>query len=141
MQAFSYKQADDPYNADMSQGRPAATQRPQFGERIAQARVAAGLTQKQLAEKLGTSQRVITYWEREAAGLRADQLSKLARALGVTADFLLGKSEKKRGTGPTGKSRLIFEKVSKLPRSQQQRILATVEDMLIAHVAKSSSSS
>ena len=33
--------------------------------------------------------------------------------------------------------RTIFERVSQLPRFQQQRILATVEDMLIAQSAKS----
>ena len=121
----------------MRQGRPASTKRPKLGERIAQARQQAGLTQKQLAEKLGVSQRVVTYWEREASGLRADQLSNLAEALGVSADYLLGRERKKRGSGPAGKARLLFEQVSQLPRSQQQRILATVEDMLVARQAKS----
>jgi hypothetical protein len=40
---------------------------------------------------------------------------------------------------PTGKARKLFEGVSKLPRSQQQRILAMVEDMLIAQEAKKAS--
>lgn len=121
----------------MSKGRPASSKRPQLGERIAQARLQAGLTQAQLAEKLGTSQRVVTYWEREAVGLRADQLAQLAEALGVSADYFLGRDgSKKRGSGPAGKARLIFEQVSQLPRFHQQRILATVEDMLIARTAK-----
>jgi transcriptional regulator with XRE-family HTH domain len=110
-----------------------------LGERIAQARQEAGLTQKQLAEKLGTTQRVLTYWEREAVGLRADQLAKLAEALGVSADYFLGRENKKRGQGPSGRARLIFEEVSKLPRSRQQRILATVEDMLTAQRVAASS--
>ncbi|MFI0347965.1 MAG: helix-turn-helix domain-containing protein [Chthoniobacterales bacterium] len=96
-----------------------------------------GLTQLQLAHKLGTSQRVVTYWEREAVGLRADQLSQLTEVLGVSADYFLGGQNKKRGTGPAGKARLIFERVSQLPRFHQQRILSTVEDMLIAQRAKS----
>jgi transcriptional regulator with XRE-family HTH domain len=90
------------------------------------------LTQKQLAEKLGTTQRVLTYWEREAVGLRADQLAKLAEALSLPADYFVGRENKKRGSGPVGKARLLFEQVSRLPRNRQQRILATVEDMLTA---------
>ncbi len=120
----------------MPQGRPANAKRPQLGERIAEARQQAGLTQKQLAAKLGTTQRVVTYWEREAVGLRADQLAQLAEALAVSADYFLGRVSKKRGNGPVGKARLVFERVSHLPRFQQQRILATVEDMLIAQSAK-----
>ncbi len=39
-------------------------------------------------------------------------------------------------SGPVGKARRIFEKVSQLPHRQQQRILATVEDMVFAQEAK-----
>jgi transcriptional regulator with XRE-family HTH domain len=136
MQAVSYISRATPYIWTMPQGRPASAKRPQLGERIAEARQQAGLTQKQLAAKLGITQRVVTYWEREAVGLRADQLAQLAEALAVSADYFLGRESKKRGNGPVGKARLIFERVSHLPRFQQQRILATVEDMLIAQSAK-----
>ena len=139
MQAFSCISKTGVYVLVMPQGRPAKDKRPDLGERIAQARQLAGLTQKQLADKVGTTQRVLTYWEREAAGLRADQLAKLAEALGVSADYFLGRDGKKRGNGPAGKARLIFEEVSKLPRSRQKRILATVEDMLTAQRVSSSS--
>ena len=139
MQAFSCIPKDGVYVLAMQQGRPTKDKRPALGERIAQARQQAGLTQKQLAEKLGTTQRVLTYWEREAAGLRANQLAKLSEALGVSADYFLGRDSKKRGNGPAGKARLIFEEVSKLPRSRQQRILATVEDMLTAQRVASGS--
>lgn len=141
MQAISYIPANIPYDPGMAigLGRPASSKRTPLGERIATARLQAGLSQKQLAEKLGASQRVVTYWEREAVGLRADQLAKLAEALGVSADYFLGREVKKRGAGPTGKARLLFERVSQLPRFQQQRILATVEDMLVARQAKSES--
>jgi transcriptional regulator with XRE-family HTH domain len=136
MQAVSYILTSAQYDWAMTQGRPASDKRPLLGENIAQARLQAGLTQQQLADKLGTTQRVITYWEREAVGLRADQLAKLAEALGVSADYFLGRDSKKRGNGPIGKARLIFEQVSQLPRDRQQRILSTVEDLLIAHSAK-----
>ena len=135
MQAISCMSGFGPYNPAMPMGRPAKTKRAALGERIAAARLEAGLTQQQLADKLGVTQRVVTYWEREAAGLRADQLAQLAEALGVSADYFLGRrsDEKKRGTGPVGKARQVFERVSKLPRATQQRILANVEDALTAY--------
>lgn len=121
------------YNLGMPMGRPAKTKRTSLGERIAAARLEAGLSQQQLADKLGVTQRIVTYWEREAAGLRADQLAQLAEALGVSADFFLGRDQKKRGTGPVGKAKAIFDRVSALPRDRQQKILGAVEDMLVAH--------
>ena len=39
---------------------------------------------------------------------------------------------KKRGSGPTGKMRQLFEAASRLPRSQQQKITALLEPF-IAH--------
>jgi transcriptional regulator with XRE-family HTH domain len=111
-----------------------------MGERIASARQQAGITQQQLASKLGVTQRVVTYWEREPVALKPEQLAALAAALQVTADFLLGRQESiARGTGPTGKARQVFERVSRLPRATQQRILANVEDSLTAYEARKAS--
>lgn len=133
MQALSYIRANDPYNAAFAMGRPAAKPRTPMGERIAQARQQAGLTQEQLADKLGTTQRVVTYWEREPVALKAEQLTSLAAALGVSADYLLGRKETAaRGTGPVGKARQVFERVSQLPRSRQQKIIEVVEALLKA---------
>jgi transcriptional regulator with XRE-family HTH domain len=116
------------YDAAMPGGRPAKTPRSAFGERLAQARQQAGLSQEQLAEKLGTIQRVVAHWERRPVALRAEQLAALADALGVTADFLIGRdSGKKRGTGPVGRARRVLETVSRLPRHQQQKIIDVVE--------------
>jgi len=112
----------------MSAGRPAKQARTTFGERLASTREGAGLTQLQLAEKLGTSQRVITYWEREPVALRAEQLVALADILGVTTDFLVGRDvSKPRGQGPAGKLRQVFDKASQLPRHQQNKVAEFVE--------------
>jgi transcriptional regulator with XRE-family HTH domain len=117
----------------MHGGRPAKTPRSPFGERLAHARQQAGLSQQQLAEKLGTIQRVIAHWERAPVALRADQLAALADVLGVSADFLIGReSPKKRVGGPTGRVRRVLETVSHMPRHQQQKIIDVVEAM-VAH--------
>ena len=140
VQAISYILASDPYNVGMPMGRPTTKTRTPMGERIASARQQAGITQQQLATKLGVTQRVVTYWEREPVALKPEQLASLAAALRVTADFLLGRQESKaRGPGPTGKARQVFERVSQLPRATQQRILANVEDSLTAYEARKAS--
>jgi transcriptional regulator with XRE-family HTH domain len=124
----------------MPGGRPAKSKRSPFGERLTAARQQSGLTQQQLAERLGTVQRVIAHWERAPVALRADQLSALADALGVTADYLVGRDEpKKRGSGPVGRARQVLETVSRLPRHQQQKIIDVVEAM-VAHNTNGSGS-
>jgi hypothetical protein len=46
------------------------------------------------------------YWERNPVALRPDQLQKLAEALSVSTEELLGESaSKRRGSGPAGKMR------------------------------------
>ena len=138
MQAIRYNSKKVEYVSCMPGGRPAKHPRTILGERIVAAREKIGLTQQQLAEKLGTIQRVVSAWERRSMSLHPEQLVALANSLGVTTDYLLGRdSAKSRSNGPAGKARLIFERVSHLPRFQQQRILATVEDMLIAQSTKS----
>jgi DNA-binding XRE family transcriptional regulator len=63
--------------------------RSHISERIRAARLAAGLTQAQLASILGTHQSAVSGWERGLAP-RAHRLPQIAAALGVTVDALLG---------------------------------------------------
>jgi transcriptional regulator with XRE-family HTH domain len=116
------------YPLGMAAGRPARQPRTAFGERMAQAREQAGLTQAQLAARMGVTQPVVAYWEREPVALRIEQLAALADALDVSADYLAGRSTKPRAPkGPPSRLRVAFEKAKKLPRSQQQHILKVVE--------------
>ena len=118
----------------MPGGRPTNKQASLLGARIAHARQHAGLSQNGLAQKLGISRNVIAQWERSAVALKAEQLLALADTLSVTVDSLVGRDQPtKRGGGPVGKARQVFERVSQLPRATQQRILANVEDALTAY--------
>lgn len=60
-----------------------------FGNRVREARVRAGLTQSQLAEKIDVSVNHISAIERGVYETRTDTLKNLAVALGTTADYLL----------------------------------------------------
>ena len=135
MQAHSFIAANPVYVDAMSQmGRPTDRQRTAFGERLATAREAAGLTQRELADKLHVRQSVLSWWERQPVALRPEQLTTLADVLDVSTDQLLGRNiEKKRGTGPTGKTKKVFDAVSRLPRHHQEKIVAVVESFVAQH--------
>jgi transcriptional regulator with XRE-family HTH domain len=91
----------------------------------------AGLSQQQVAEKLGMSQRAYSHWERLPVALRPEQLQQLAQALNVSLDELIGgtaTASKKRG--PKSQLEKQLEAVAALPRAQQQRILNVVQALL-----------
>ena len=134
MQALTLTGAFYPYSPAMKTGRPAKNPRPPFGERLHALREAAGLSQAQVAEKLGLAQRSYSQWECRAVALRHDQLEALAVALGITlAELVAAAESKQRTSGPAGKLRQVFERASKLPREQQKHVLRVVEDALTAY--------
>ncbi len=135
MQALYHITENRVYHGDMTtMGRPTKRKRTPFGERLVAAREAAGLSQRELAEKLEITQRALSWWEREPVALKPEQLVALTDALGVTSDHLLGRdTPKKRGTGPKGKARKVFEAVAKLPRHHQKKIVDVVESFVAQH--------
>jgi transcriptional regulator with XRE-family HTH domain len=135
MQALSLTKAFVPYSVGMQTGRPSNKERPPFGERLHAMREAAGLSQEQLAKRLGLTQRAYAYWERNPVALRPDQLMKLAEVLGVGPEDLLGENRpKSRSSGPVGKMRQLFESASRLPRSQQQKVLDILQPFVREHI-------
>jgi transcriptional regulator with XRE-family HTH domain len=69
------------------------TPEQQFGRRLKALRVAAGLTQKQLADAVGASQTAVGFWERGAREPGALVLPKIAAVLGVSVDALFTQPE------------------------------------------------
>ncbi|RKL63075.1 XRE family transcriptional regulator [Thermoanaerobacteraceae bacterium SP2] len=53
------------------------------------------MTQKQLAELIGTTEASLSRYENNLREPKAEIISKLAKTLGVSTDYLLGKSEDK----------------------------------------------
>lgn len=128
------------YAGEMPAGRPPKLQkRNAFGQRLFEARQAKGLSQKEVAEALRVTQPSYADWERTAVSLKPELLPKLAEVLGVSVDHLLGAQGRPRSSnGPIGKLRKVFEAASALPRYQQQRVIAIVEDILISYHTKAS---
>lgn len=67
-----------------------------IGEHIRKYRKAAGLTQVELAQKLGLRQYVITNYERGIRKPPTDTLPRIAKALGVGLEELYGLKESSR---------------------------------------------
>ena len=60
-----------------------------FGDRLAAAREAVGLNQKELAERIGVAKKVISAWENDMKEPRANRLQMLAGMLNVSLMWLL----------------------------------------------------
>src|SRR5208283_5678434 len=116
------------YDGLVQTGRPSKEPRTPFGARLHAAREAAGLSQAQIAAKMGVTQNAYGVWERYPVALRPEQIEQLATVLNVTVEHLFGRdSAKSRGKGPAGKLRVVFERASQLPRHQQNKVAEWVE--------------
>jgi transcriptional regulator with XRE-family HTH domain len=62
----------------------------QIGLRIKTVRIEAGLTQQQLAKRLGIPYQSIGQWERGMRNPKIETLQAIADAIGVSLDYLLG---------------------------------------------------
>ena len=108
-------------------GRPTQRERPPYGQHLAALREFAGLTQVQLAGKLGVLQSNIAFWERSEKPPRGDVLVPLASALGVSVDGLLGtQTPKTRRPAAKGRLQEVFEATGRLPRRQQEKIIEVI---------------
>lgn len=61
-----------------------------YGYKIAEARIAKGWSQQELADKMGTTQQTIQRYEAGARDIKSSVLIKLSSVLGVTISYLLG---------------------------------------------------
>lgn len=64
-----------------------------FCKRIKELRVESGITQKQLAEKLNTTNSAVCDWEKGRTQPDLQMLTKIAGLFSVSTDYLLGLSD------------------------------------------------
>ncbi len=104
-----------------------------FGERLIAIRKARGLTQVQLAEMAGTTQRAISYYETEAGFPPAPAVIDLAKALQVTTDELLGIRPPKvaRMEDDSEQRRLWrrFQQITELPEKDQKAVIRLINSL------------
>jgi len=96
--------------------------RATLGDRIAAAREAAGLSQAQLATRLGVRRKTLDAWERDSSEPRANRVQMLAAMLNVSLRWLLSGEGDGITTTPEGAGdmRQIAEALEDLRRMRAQ---------------------
>ena len=102
-----------------------------FGKRLRTIRLARGMTQVELGDAVGVSNRVIAYYEADDAQPPGAMLVDLAKTLRVTSDELLGLTPMKQKASPKS-ARLLkrLQQVEKLPAADQRAVLKFVDALL-----------
>ncbi|MBL8194617.1 MAG: helix-turn-helix transcriptional regulator [Blastocatellia bacterium] len=92
------------------------------------------MSQYELADLVGVRQSNINFWEHSDKPPRSEVIPRLAEVLEVSVAELLDATPAEtiinNRVGPVGKVRKVFEKVGKLPRNQQEKIVEVVEVFL-----------
>jgi transcriptional regulator with XRE-family HTH domain len=102
-----------------------------IGARIAAARKAAGLSQRQVAEKLGIPPRTLSYYESHDGDLPSSLLVAVADCLGVGVHELLGIEERgPRKSGPKGYLQERVAAVREMPRKDQQFVIKFLDQVI-----------
>ena len=76
-----------------------------MNEKIILCRKKAGLSQMDLADLLGVSRQSVSKWETGEANPDVSNIAALAKALGVTVDWLLNEEETEKENGDTSASK------------------------------------
>jgi len=100
-----------------------------FGERITLIRKQLKLSQEDLAKKIGTSAPIVGRYEREEIKPSIDVAAKLADALGVSLDYLLGKSDK---MVLDKKNLQRLEDIEQLADEDKSNIFYTIDNLIKA---------
>lgn len=106
-----------------------------FGRRLAALRKERGLTQIELAEAIGSNQRLLSYYENVADHPPAAVIAALAKALKVSADELLGlkplRLDRRSQEDPEAR-RLWkkFQQVMALPEKDRRAVIRLVNSLV-----------
>lgn len=92
----------------------AVMHRETIGQRIAERREALGLSQEQLAERIGVRAQTVSRWERGANLGRIGNLDRVAEALEITMSDLMADLEPTNGNGQQEKSTDATDRIEAL---------------------------
>ena len=99
--------------------------------KIKELREEKGLSQKKLADGIGTSQRNIGRWENEENEPTMSQLIKLAKYFNCSIDFLAGKDDDEtvlsRSTTLSLKEQKLLKSFALLDNEEKDKIISDVE--------------
>ena len=99
-------------------------------QRLARLRKAAGLSQGQVAEHLGTTQTLVSEYEHDNRRVHGERLSKIAHLLHVSVDELLGHKPAKANGAASLKLVRRLKAIEALPPQRQKFVLQTLDALL-----------
>jgi transcriptional regulator with XRE-family HTH domain len=122
-------------DSDMARGNGDSTKawHRALGRRLAQLRKQHGLSQEELARRVGTNQVVVSGYENGKLRLFAETAVRFARALDISVEELLQVSKPVAVEPPHRPSRRLLrrmEKIERLPRRKQMALLTTIDAFL-----------
>ena len=104
-----------------------------LGQRIAAARKALGMTQTQVAERLGISQQTLAHYEVGRLRIAVSTLVPLSEILSSSVDELIYGEEAAKGQskrGPASKLQQQVDQVRQLPRTKQQFVMEMLDTVI-----------
>ena len=107
-----------------------------IGRRLAKIRKSRGLTQIQLAERIGVNQYQISDYETGRLHLADEMIIRMAKALSASADSILGLDESSFET-PSLKLVKRLQKIENLPQNEQKVLLKNIDMFLKAAASES----
>lgn len=102
-----------------------------LGERLARLRKERGLSQKQLAEKMGLIQSIISSYELNVRKPTYKMIARFAVVFGVTTDLIIGlKSNGKEKMKLNLRLMKRIHKIEKLSEYKQKKIISVIDSLL-----------
>jgi len=101
-----------------------------LGQRLAEARKAADLTQTQLAEQLGIAQQTLAHYEMGRLRIAVALLPPVVKILGITVEELMGEQVPTAKRGPAPKLQQQIERIQQQPRTQQRFVMQMLDTVL-----------
>ena len=108
-----------------------------FPERLKQIRQSRGWSQGQVAKKIEADVQQISKYERGVIFPTVDMMLRLAKAMGVSLDYLLcGEDEIDLSKIPNQELAKRFESVGQLPDKEQEAIIIMIDALVKKHQAE-----
>ena len=92
----------------------------EFADRLRSTRDAKSLSQAEMAERTGLQPSAISHFETGRRTPSFDNLRRLADALSVSVDYLLGREDQAKTAGP--KVQELFRHLEKMSRKDQELV-------------------
>jgi len=100
------------------------------GSRIVRIRKSLGLTQEEIADRVGITQTLFSSYERGRLKISAEMLGQIAIALEVTADELLGLAKPEKSSSINGKMLRRLKQIEALPIHKRRVIISNIDIFL-----------